>query len=313
MKKYVLPVIGLLCLWPAVGPAAGLALGIAVALTCGNAYGEYTHTYMPKLLAISIIGLGAGMHLDTVIAAGVKGIGYTAISIAACSLAGWLIGAFLRVEREASLLITVGTAICGGSAIAAVAPVIHAKPHNMSAALAVVFCLNALALFLFPAIGHWAGLSEPQFGLWAALAIHDTSSVVGAGAKYGPEALQIATTVKLARALWIVPLAFAVQFLYRHDAAQTSDVKAKRKYPWFILGFLAAAALVTWVPALAPAGKIVEACARRLLVVSLFLIGANLTFDTLKQVGFKPMLQGLILWVLVAAAGLYALQAGWIS
>jgi uncharacterized integral membrane protein (TIGR00698 family) len=313
LKKLALPAAALLCLWPAVGAATALALGFCVTFLCGNAYADFTRRHTPALLAWSVAGLGAGMNLEAVLRTGAKGIGYTAASIAACLCLGLALGRLLKSSRESSLLITVGTAICGGSAIAAVAPVMRAQPHNMSAALATVFCLNAIALFIFPPIGHAAGLSETQFGLWAALAIHDTSSVVGAGMKYGQEALHVATTVKLARALWIVPLVMLIQMFYKTPAAPESAPTPKRKYPWFILWFLLAAAAVTWLPALAPAGAAVDAVARRLLVLALFLIGANLTPDTLRAVGVKPLLQGVILWIVVAAGSLLAIRSGWIS
>jgi len=310
LKHYAVPAGTILCLWPAIGPAVALLLGIAVALTCGNAYSAYTKQHTSRLLSLSVIGLGAGMNLNAVLQAGASGIGYTAVSIILCMAAGLLIGRFLKTDREASTLISVGTAICGGSAIAAIAPAIHAKGHNISVALAVVFCLNALALLIFPWVGHMAGLTQHQFGLWAALAIHDTSSVVGAGLKYGPDALETAVTVKLARALWIVPLVFAVQALYRQGPPLPDGTK--RKYPWFIVGFLAMAGLMTYVPALLPFGDIIGAIARQLLVVTLFLIGTGLSADALKTVGIKPMVQGIVLWLAVASASLYAIHAGWI-
>jgi uncharacterized integral membrane protein (TIGR00698 family) len=319
-RKYLIHALALLCLYPAVGGGAALLLGIIYAVAFGNPYAEKTKRLTKRLLAVSIVGLGAGMNLATVAEAGAKGIGYTAVSIAATLGAGLAIGRLLRTEREASLLLSVGTAICGGSAIAAVAPAVNAKSHNISVALGVVFLLNALALFLFPMIGHWAGLSETQFGLWAALAIHDTSSVVGAGMKYGPQALAVGTTVKLARALWIVPLVFAVQAFYRPPeaaAAISADGaegrKPPRQYPWFILGFLAMAAAVTFIPVLAAPGAQIAFAARRLLVLTLFLIGANLTPATLREVGARPLVQGVALWLLVAATTLAAIHAGLIS
>lgn len=313
--KKLFVVAAAVCLWPGVSAGAGLLLGIVMALAFGNPYGDMTRKYTSRLLAFSVVGLGAGMNLHMVLEAGVKGLGYTVISIAACLALGWLLGRLLKVEREAALLITVGTAICGGSAIAAVAPVIHARHHNITAAMAVVFVLNAVALFLFPWVGHLVDLSQGQFGLWAALAIHDTSSVVGAGVKYGAEALQTATSIKLARALWIIPLVLAIQALYhlRADKAQVGLPQGKRKYPWFILGFLAMAALVTYVPQLAGIGKIIETIARQLLVLTLFLIGANLSRETLRAVGFTPMLMGVGLWIVVASVSLLAIYAGWIG
>jgi uncharacterized integral membrane protein (TIGR00698 family) len=207
----------------------------------------------------------------------------------------------------------VGTAICGGSAIAAVAPVIRAKDEEVSMALATVFLLNATALVIFPLIGHALHLGERPFGLWAALAIHDTSSVVGAASGYGPEALLVATTTKLARALWIVPVAFGIGLLYaRFHVFDGEAGHAKAKRPWFILGFLAMAALVTFVPALKPAGAWVNAAAKRTLVLTLFLLGCGLSREALKRVGPRPFLQGLLLWICVGAGSLGAIRLGWI-
>ena len=218
----------------------------------------------------------------------------------------------MKTEPNTSLLITVGTAICGGSAIAAVAPVIRAKSEEVSVSLGIVFLLNALALFIFPAIGHHFHLSESQFGLWSALAIHDTSSVVGANLQYGPHALEVGTTVKLARALWIVPVTLIIGFLTRTQNQTGEGVAGKPKRPWFILGFVLISALVTWVPSLQAAGHQVEMIARRLLVLTLFIIGSNLSRKSLKAVGLKPLFQGLLLWMIVGATTLGSLLAGWI-
>lgn len=298
--QLALPAAALFCLWPAVGSAVALALGIAIALLLGNPYAAQTRRITAYLMAISIIGLGAGMNLHTVIKAGLDGLTITVVSITACMVAAVLIGRTLKADRESTLLIGAGTAICGGSAIAALSTALHAKPHNISAALGVVFALNALALVLFPWAGHALGLTPEQFGLWAALAIHDTSSVVGASMKFGPESVQIATTVKLVRALWIVPLVLAVQYFVK----PAEDAPAKRKYPWFILGFVAMAALVTYTPALAETGQTVAAIARRLFVVALLLIGASLTRETLRAIGLRPFLLGVFLWGLSSVATL---------
>ena len=257
------------------------------------------------------MGLGAGMDLGVIGRVGMKGFGYTVIGISLTLLVGTLIGKLLKTGKDCSLLITAGTAICGGSAIAALAPTIRAKPHDVSVALGTVFILNALALFLFPWVGHALSLSQAQFGLWSALAIHDTSSVVGATLQYGAQAVEIGTTIKLARALWIVPLTFAVGFIYAKKNAESQTEKPKR--PWFILGFLAMAALVTWVPTLASTGRIIEFLARRTLVLTLFFIGANLTRSTLKAVGFKPFVQGVSLWFAVASVSLAAILANLIQ
>ena len=304
-----LPLGALFALSPWASSGTALVLGIILVLLFGNPYLEKIKTLPNKLLQLSVMGLGAGMNLAIIGKVGLSGIGYTLTGILFALLFGNLLGKWLKIERDTSLLISVGTAICGGSAIAAVSPVIRAKHHDVSVALGTVFLLNALALFLFPWIGHQLGLSEPQFGLWSALAIHDTSSVVGATLQFGPQALQVGTTVKLARALWIMPVAFLVGFLRRKEPGENQ----KAKHPWFILGFLAAAAVVTFFPNLVPAGKIVESVAKRLMVLTLFLIGMGLNRAALKTVGPKPFIQGILLWIIVGSISLMAIWAGWIS
>ncbi len=296
----------LVCLHPAISSSSALFLGLACALTCGNPFAAHSRLLTPKLLQISIVALGAGMNLSLVAEAGIHGFGYTASGILLTSLLGLGLGALLRVNRDVSLLLTMGTAICGGSAIAAVASTINAKPAETSLALACVFFLNALALFIFPPLGHFFGLSEYQFGLWSALAIHDTSSVVGSALAYGPRALTIATTVKLARALWIMPLCLLIGYWYQ----QTATKKPSR--PWFILGFIVVAGLVSWLPSLAEPGKIVYTLASRSLVFTLFLMGANLSRSSLREKGVRPLLQGFILWVLVAGCTLGAIHQGYL-
>jgi len=254
------------------------------------------------------MGLGAGMDLRVVGRVGLHGIGYTVVGITVALGAGLLLGRALRTERDTSILLSAGTAICGGSAIAALAPVLRAEQHQVSVALGVVFLLNAVALLIFPPIGHVLDLSQVQFGLWGALAIHDTSSVVGATLQYGHQALEVGTTVKLTRALWIVPLTLAVGAVVARGARERSGQRPKR--PWFILGFLAAAALATYVPSLHSAAGAVSEVARRTLVATLFLIGANLTRDTLRTVGFRPLVQGVTLWAVVGTGTLGAILAG---
>lgn len=311
--RILLPLLALVCLTPWVSPAMALAGGIVVALALGNPYHDKTARLTRHLLAWSIVGLGAGMNLAMVARAGMQGIGYTMASICAVLAAGFALGRVLKSDRDTSILISVGTAICGGSAIAAIAPVIDAKPQAVSVSLGVVFLLNALALLLFPAIGHALDLSQAQFGLWAALAIHDTSSVVGATLHYGAEALETGTTVKLVRALWIVPLALACGFYMarKNDRKNGSGKKdAPVQKPWFILGFIIVSAIVTWVPETQAAGEIVAAAARRALVLTLFLIGAGLTAESLKSVGLRPMVQGVLLWLLTLSAVLAAVVTG---
>lgn len=303
----LIPLGAAVCLLPAVTPAMGLLGGLVLCLGLGNPYAPRTRALTPKLLSFSIIGLGAGMDLRQVARVGLHGFGYTLTGIVVCLLLAALLASLLRVPRNTAALIAAGTAICGGSAIAALVPVLEPEEQEVSVALGTVFVLNATALLLFPFIGHALALSEPKFGLWCALAIHDTSSVVGAAVAYGAQAAEVATTVKLARALWIVPLTFAGAAWKRRSGAATSTAKPKR--PWFIAGFVAAAALVTFVPGLEHAGKLLARGARQALVVTLFLIGAGLTRSAVKAVGPRPFAMGLVLWLAVGGLTLWAVAS----
>ena len=309
--RIAFPIVACATLLPFVSPGIALMLGICVALTLGNGYPFSTARLITPLLQISVIGLGAGMNLVEVGHAGVHGFFYTVVGISLTMTIGLALGRLIRTERDTSLLVTVGTAICGGSAIAAIAPAIRAKSHEVSVALATVFFLNAVALFIFPWIGHHFSLSQTQFGVWSALAIHDTSSVVGAAMQYGARALEIATTIKLTRALWIVPVTFGVGMVWNRGNPDAPAGKPKR--PWFILGFVAAAALVTWVPALKPAGHMVFVGAQRSLVVTLFLIGSGLSRSALQVVGRRPLIQAFVLWVVMGSGTLIAILLGWIG
>lgn len=309
VSKLLIPLIGILCLFPFTSPALALIAGVLIAIFLENPYP--TKNYTHKLLTWSVIGLGAGMNLETVAHVGMQGIGYTIVSIGAVFLLGALLQKLFKVDEESGLLITVGTAICGGSAIAALTPVIRAKPHSVSVALGTVFILNALALIIFPPIGHMLNMGERAFGLWSALAIHDTSSVVGATVSYGKMAAEVGTTVKLARALWIVPITLLIGYLKRNKSVEGEVGKAKK--PWFILGFLIAAALVTYVPSLQPAGHVVEMIAKRFLVLTLFFIGLGLSRATLKQVGFRPLVLGVTLWIIVLSLTLAAIETDLIN
>jgi len=310
-----------LSLAPFTSAAVALLAGAAIALIFGNPIHAQTHTWTHRLLPLAVVGLGAEMNLGTVARVGLHGLGFTAISLTVVMTLGLLLGRYLKVDRDAGLLISIGTAICGGSAIAAAAPVLRARPHQVSVALATVFMLNAVALVAFPPIGHMVHLGQTPFGLWAALAIHDTSSVVGAGLAYGPRALEVATTVKLARALWIVPMTMGIAYMManrrRKAGLSEAEIKAEDalpvKKPWFIGGFLLVAALVTWVPGLHAAGHDVAVGAHHVLVLTLFLIGAGLSREALKQVGFRPFLQGALLWLIVASLGLGAVKLGVLS
>lgn len=284
---------------------AALLAGLAFGLFVEHPFPDQAKKAQTYLLQGSVVGLGASMNLAVVLRVGVQGIGQTLLAITATLLVTLGLSRLFKTEKVTSLLIGVGTAICGGSAIAAVAPAIGAKPHQTSVSLAVVFLLNAVALVVFPPIGHLAHLDAPQFGLWSALAIHDTSSVVGASMQFGEQALQVGTTVKLTRALWIVPLTLVLARL-----AKAEDGTKSTKKPWFILGFLAVAALVTWVPALAEPGQLVARAARQVLVVTLFLIGASVNRSALKAVGVRPLVLGVVLWALVSVTTLWLIHLG---
>ena len=275
-----------------------------MALTVGNPYQEKSAKYNKIILRGSVILLGFGMNLNSVVKAGKDGFLFTVITIFGTLILGYFIGKWLKINGKTSALISSGTAICGGSAIAAVAPAIRADADETSVSLGTIFILNSVALFIFPIIGHLIGLTEHQFGIWAAIAIHDTSSVVGAGAKYGAEALQVATTVKLARALWIAPIAFMFAFLYRPKHGETN---IWQMIPWFIFLFLIATVIRTYATSILP--SVFESLvnlAKAGLTVTLFLIGASLSRETLKRVGIRPMIQGVFLWIAISLVSLWA-------
>ena len=292
-----IPALRFLSAW--VTPPVVLFIGLVFALLCGQAYPTFNKNVSKKLLQYSVIGLGFGMNLQASLASGKEGMLFTIISVIGTLLIGMFIGCkVLKLNRNTSYLISSGTAICGGSAIAAVGPIIKAKDTDMSMALATVFILNAIGLFLFPTLGHWLGLSQQEFGTWAAIAIHDTSSVVGAGAAYGEEALQVATTIKLTRALWIIPLALVTSVIFRSEGKKIS-------VPWFILFFIVAMLINTYLLADYPEiGKFIAGIARKGLIITMFFIGASLSVDVIKSVGIRPLLQGILLWIIISAASL---------
>lgn len=277
--------------------ASALAAGIFIAVAFGNTLTGLTSKLSKKLLVYSIVGLGASMNLSVVAASGIQGLGFTVITILLTIVFGLVLGKILKINSEVSSLISVGTAICGGSAIAALAPAIKAKPESTSIALGIVFLLNSVGLLVFPYFGHLLNFSQQQFGLWAALAIHDTSSVVGAGLQYGSEALQVATTIKLARAIWIVPVVFIFSHFY---SRQKHEDQAHVQKPWFILGFLVVAAIFTWIPQLQQFSQMINFISRKGLVLALFFIGTNLSLDSIKSVGLRPLLHAFLLWFAVA-------------
>ena len=284
-----------------VAPPIALAAGLVFALTLGNPFPKQSAKTAKLLLQGSVVGLGFGMNLAAVWAAGRTGFLFTVATIAGTLLLGWLLGRVLRVDSQTSLLVSSGTAICGGSAIAAVGGVIEAAPEAMSVSLATVFILNSIALFAFPPIGHWLHMDQQHFGLWAAIAIHDTSSVVGAAKSYGDEALRIATTVKLARALWIFPLALGLAAFRRKSGAKVA-------FPWFVLGFLGAAAIRTAFPGGTAVYDAIKHAATLGLTLTLFLIGSGLTRKALQAVGPRPLVQGVLLWLAISLTSLMAVR-----
>jgi uncharacterized integral membrane protein (TIGR00698 family) len=286
-----------------------LLAGIGLALSSGQQPGPAVKRLTMSSLQLGVVALGAGMNLIVVWRVGTSGAAITIMTISTALGLAIVFGRKLGIAGKVPLLIGVGTAICGGSAIAAVASVIDPEEHELSVSLAVVFVLNALGLLLFPALGHLLGLSEPVFGRWAALAIHDTSSVVGAGLAYGPTALAVATTTKLARALWIVPLTLAIAFTRTHPIGRPApggrlDRLRHVRWPWFILGFVAMAAAFTWLPGLDLLSRPVVAIGQRALVLALYLIGLSLSREALSRVGLRPLLLGLALWITVATVAL---------
>ena len=295
----------LFCLTPFGSPPIALALGIAFAFTLGSPYPQLSGKPTKYLLQASVVLLGFGMNLQAIYRAGRDGILFTIATIFGTLALGYLVGKWLSVKAKTSALISSGTAICGGSAIAAVGPTIDADADEMSVALGTVFVLNAIALFVFPLIGNAVGLTQGQFGVWAAIAIHDTSSVVGAAGTYGAESLAIATTVKLVRALWIVPVALMFAFIYRKSA---SSERKGTSIPWFILLFVLAAAARTYLPALIfPSifDSLVN-LGKAGMLITLFLIGASLSRKMIKEVGARPMIQGVVLWIVISVVSLYA-------
>jgi len=300
-SKLIFITCAILCLTPFISPAIALLMGLIIAQFIGHPYLHLNHKATRWLLQVSVIGLGFGMNVHNAIHAGEQGILFTVASISTTLIFGYLLGRWLKVEKKSSFLISSGTAICGGSAIAAVSPVIKADEKQISVALGCVFILNSVALFIFPVIGHYFNLSQTQFGLWCAIAIHDTSSVVGAASKYGPHALEVATTVKLARALWIIPISLLSAFLFKNQSKKIT-------IPYFILLFILAMIINTYVPFVNLFNTYITSAAKALLTLTLFLIGAGLSRKVLSSVGFKPLLQGVILWALISCSALYAVM-----
>jgi uncharacterized integral membrane protein (TIGR00698 family) len=295
----------ILCATGVLSPPVALLLGLAYGFSFVHPFYAESRDLSKFLLQASVVGMGFGMNLQQVLQAGKSGLVYTAGGITFAILLGTILGRTLSVKRKTSFLITVGTAICGGSAIAAVAPIIESDAEETAVSLGTIFILNSIALLIFPTIGWALHLSQRQFGLWSALAIHDTSSVVGATSHYGPIALVVGTTVKLTRALWIVPVSLGAAMLTRS--------KSKIQWPWFIGLFCLAAVVNTYVPAMEHLSQTLSNLGKLGLTATLFLIGTGLSVATVKRVGARPLVQGVLLWIVVGIASLYLIVAGLLS
>jgi uncharacterized integral membrane protein (TIGR00698 family) len=300
LQQLIFVVLLLFCTTIFVSPPIALVLGLIVANLFGHPFLELNHKATNYLLQFSVVGLGFGMNVHSAVSAGKEGFLFTIISIVSTLILGAFLGKWFKTDKKTSHLISCGTAICGGSAIAAIAPVIKSNEKQTSVALGVIFILNSVALFLFPAVGHWFDLSQKEFGLWCAIAIHDTSSVVGAASKFGPEALQIATTVKLARALWIIPVALITAFIFKNKSGNI-------KIPYFIGLFVLAMIANTYLPEMESLAPYLVSVSKIGLTLTLFLIGAGLNRNVLKSVGLKPLAQGILLWIFIAIATLVSI------
>jgi uncharacterized integral membrane protein (TIGR00698 family) len=298
-RELIFIIAVVLCLTPWISPPVALLMGLIIAQLVGHPWLQINSKATHLLLQVSVVGLGFGMNINSAVQAGKQGILFTVASISGTLIFGYLMGRWLNIDKKTSYLISSGTAICGGSAIAAISPVIKAEEKQISVALGTIFILNSIALFTFPAIGHTLNLSQTQFGLWCALAIHDTSSVVGAASKYGPHALEVATTIKLARALWIIPIAFLSTFIFKNQSKKIA-------IPYFIAIFILAMLANTYVPVAKVVSPYMVAIAKAGLTLTLFLIGAGLSRKVLSAVGFKPLVQGVILWIAISVTALWA-------
>ena len=282
-------------------PAIALLLGLIFAFTFENPFPKFNKKCSKYLLQASVVGYGFSMNLQESLKSGAEGMAFTVASVVGVMVIGVMLGYWLHIERKTAYLISSGTAICGGSAIAAVGPVVKANDHEMAVSLGVIFILNAVALFIFPPLGRIAGMSETQFGTWAAIAIHDTSSVVGAGDAFGPKALEVATLIKLTRALWIIPLALVTMVIFR-------DKSAKISIPWFIFLFILAMVINTYAGLPAEFGKTMAFWAKKGMVLTLFMIGASLSLKSIKAVGFKPLVLAVVLWIVIGVSSFFVVM-----
>ncbi|SHH49421.1 conserved hypothetical integral membrane protein [Chryseobacterium oranimense] len=298
IRKIIFVILAVVCLTPFISSPIALLLGFGLAVLVGNPFEQHLHKYIHLLLQISIVGLGFGLKLDEALQAGKTGFFLTVASIVTVMILGYVLGKVFKLEKKLAYLISAGTAICGGSAIAAVSPIIKPGTKEISLGLAIIFTLNSIALFVYPAIGHLLQLSQEQFGLWCAVGIHDTSSVVGAAGKYGNEALKIATTVKLARALWIIPVSVITMFIFKNK-------ESKIKIPWFIGWFVLAILMNTYFPVFDSFSSSVTTLAKSGLNLTLFFIGTTLSVQTLKTIGIKPLAVAVILWITISAGSLF--------
>ena len=305
LKFYTFLLLALLCLIPGITPQIGLLLGITFALTLGNPWHKRVSHYSKILLQIAVVGIGFGLNFANILNTAQYAAWFTAITIAATMFVGMLLGKLFHVKNKTSLLISAGTAICGGSAIAAMAPTINAKNKHTTVALASVFLLNSGALLLLPIIGRYFEIPKETFGIWAAMAIHDTSSVIGATVDYGSAALALGITVKLTRALWIVPLTFTV------SCFRKKKKKSSAPFPAFLLAFLAASLLNTFVPQGAFLWTFGAAIAKQLLTLTLFLVGSGLTRNLIRKVGLRAFAQALLLWIFICITTLLAIKLDW--
>ena len=310
VAKYVYAIIVILICIPAdliglpqiFSPAMALFTGLVFAMILPMPCPKFNKKSSKYLLQASVVGLGFGMNVNESLKSGAEGMMFTVISVFAVMTFGIMIGYWMHINRKTSYLISSGTAICGGSAIATVGPVVKASDHEMAVSLGVIFLLNAVALFIFPPIGHYFDMSQEQFGTWAAIAIHDTSSVVGAGAAYGQEALKIATLVKLTRALWIIPLALITMLLFR-------DKTAKISIPWFIFMFIGAMIVNTYCNLPSWLSETLVYIAHKGLVLTLFFIGAGLSVAAIKKVGVKPLVLAIIIWIIIGVSSFFVVRA----
>lgn len=300
MSKYLFIVLVIFALF--ISPSVALFIGIMFALLFKNPYSDYSKKTSKYLLQTAVVGLGFGMNLHKSIEAGQEGMIFTIISVCGIMAIGYFLGKWLKVSSKLTHLISSGTAICGGSAIAAISPIVNADENDISISLAIIFTLNATALFIFPTIGIFFNLSQEQFGTWAAIAIHDTSSVIGASAAYGTKALEVATTVKLTRALWIIPLSILSMLIFKNNTNKKVII------PWFIILFIISMTLNTYFNINNELKNIISIISHKLLSVTLFLIGSSLSVKAIKTIGLKPIILGIFLWIIISITSLFIIM-----